>query len=133
VFKNSDKVAHNTNLSPFNPRNRAFNQVIPPGGRIDYEFKVAEAHPTTVACNVHTWMKSYIIVRDGPYAAVSRPDGSFALENLPVGEHEFRVRHDRGFVTKATLGGRPVEWDKGLAKFTIRPGKNDLGEIKLRF
>lgn len=133
VVKNSDPVSHNSNIASVTRQNPAFNQIIPAEGTAKYTFKAAENFPVTVSCNIHPWMKSYVIVRDDPYAAASATDGSFEIKNLPVGDYVFQVRHDSGYVTKATVGGKAVEWKKGEAKFSVKPGDNDLGEIKVKF
>jgi hypothetical protein len=56
---------------------------------------------------------------------VSKPDGSFKIEKLPVGELEFQVWHERsGYVATP-------EWSRGRFEMEIKPGANDLGTIKL--
>jgi plastocyanin len=132
-IKNSDNASHNSNITSVTGQNPAFNQIIPTGGTAKYTFKAAENFPVTVSCNIHPWMKAYVIVRDDPYVAVSKPDGTFEIKNLPVGDYEFQIRHDSGYITKATLGSKSVEWKRGVAKFSIKPGDNDLGEIKVKF
>jgi plastocyanin len=133
IVKNSDPVSHNSNIASVTGQNPAFNQIIPTAGTAKYTFKAAENFPVTVSCNIHPWMKSYVIVREDPYAAVSAKDGTFEIKNLPVGDYTFQVRHDSGYVTKATVDGKAAEWKKGEAKFSIKPGDNDLGEIKVKF
>lgn len=133
IVKNSDPVSHNSNIASVTGQNPAFNQIIPTDGTAKYTFKAAENFPVTVSCNIHPWMKGYVIVRDDPYAVASSADGSFEIKNLPVGDYEFQVRHDSGYITKATVGGKAVEWKKGVAKFSVKPGDNDLGEIKVKF
>jgi hypothetical protein len=55
---------------------------------------------------------------------VSGPDGSFTLPNLPPGDWDFQVWHERaGFVTA---------WPKGQFKKTIAAGDNVLGTIQLK-
>jgi plastocyanin len=133
VVKNSDPVGHNSNITPLNDKNKAFNQILPAGASAKYSFKAAESLAVSVACNIHPWMKALVIVRDDPYAAVSQPDGTFEIKNLPVGTFDFQVRHDSGYVTKPTVNGKAVEWKRGIAELPIKPGDNDLGEIKIKF
>ena len=60
---------------------------------------VEERLPGLVDCNIHPWMKGYLLVRDNPYMAVTGNDGSFLIANLPAGEWEFQAWHERsGFV-----------------------------------
>ena len=133
VVKNSDPVAHNSNITPFNDRNSAFNRILAAGASTDYTFKAAESLAVPVACNVHPWMRAFVIVREDPYAAVSQPDGTFEIKNLPVGKFDFQVRHDSGYITKPTVNGKQVEWQKGIATLPIKAGDNDLGEIRIKF
>ena len=48
----------------------------------------------TVKCDVHSWMRAYVFVSPGPFATVTGPDGSFAIEGLPPGEHAVRIWHE---------------------------------------
>jgi hypothetical protein len=74
-------------------------------------------------------MKGYILPRNNPYAAVSKEDGTFKIEKLPVGELEFQVWQERmGYVD---LPSAKPAMPKGRFKITIKPGANDLGVIKV--
>ena len=64
------------------------------------------------------------MIHGNPYVAVSQPDGSFTLPDLPPGEWEFRVWHERA--------GYVRHWPQGRFKRVIQPGENDLGTIRLK-
>lgn len=120
---NSDAVAHNMNLQPIG--DSGANPLIPPGGAIDHTFNRPQSIPVPVTCNIHPWMKGYILPRDNPYFAVTKPDGSFEIANLPSGELEFQAWQEKcGYLA---LDG----WEKGRFKLTIQPGDNDLGVKKV--
>ena len=124
VLKNTDPVAHNTNLQP--PGDTAINPLIPGGGAADYKFNRAANVPVPVSCNIHPWMKGYFLPRDNPYAAVSKADGTVELKNLPVGEIELRCWHEnQGYLAAKS------DWVKGKFTLTIKEGDNDLGAIKV--
>ena len=72
---------------------KAANTVEGKGLAVNY--KISESLPLKVACDFHPWMQAYWMVVDHPYAAVTDKDGKFTIPNLPVGEHEFRVWHER--------------------------------------
>jgi plastocyanin len=98
-----DAVAHNTHTYPL--KNPATNVLIAPntpegkGQKIDC--KTAETLPLKVTCDFHPWMAAYWMVVDHPYAAVTDKDGKFTIPNLPAGEHEFRVWHEKvGYINR---------------------------------
>jgi plastocyanin len=129
-IKNSDPVAHNTNIVG---RNLQVNPLIPAGSASDQKIEAPENLPANVSCNIHPWMKARVVVRSSPYFAISKKDGSFEIKNLPAGDLEFVVYHERsGFVQDAETKSGKVNWPKGVMKVTIEPGKDtDLGDIKL--
>ena len=47
-----------------------------------------------VVCNIHPWMKAYILSLDHPYMAVTGEDGTFEIKNMPAGQHEFQFWHE---------------------------------------
>jgi len=133
IIENADPVAHNPNIESVTGQNEALVQPLAAGAKAAYRLRAPENFPLRLRDNIHPWMQGNLYARDNPYGAVTDVDGKFTIKNLPVGELEFLVRHDSGYVAKATLGGEPVDWKKGVAKFEIKPGKNDLGEILVRY
>jgi len=130
-IRNSDPVAHNTNLTVL--KNLAFNQIVPNDSPLTKTFEKRESYPSSFACNIHTWMKGYVLIRDNPYMAVTAADGNFEIANLPAGEHEFIFWHEAKGNMKnlAFEGGKTSK--KGRAKLTIPAGETlDLGEIKVK-
>ncbi len=98
-----DNIAHNTHTYPI--KGTAKNVLIAPntpeGKGEPFDCKVGESLPFKVACDFHSWMNAYWLVVDHPYAAVTDKEGNFTIPNLPVGEHEFRVWHERvGYVER---------------------------------
>jgi hypothetical protein len=94
VIKNSDPIGHNTSITP--PGQQGINPLLPAGGEAEYKFAKAVASPVDVTCSIHPWMKAYIMARDDPYFAVTKPDGSFEIANLPAGEDiEFQIWQER--------------------------------------
>ena len=133
-IKNSDSdgVAHNTNATLV--ANDSFNIQLPVGTAQDIKpLANMEPVPATIVCNIHTWMKGYLVVLATPYVAVSDENGKFEIKNLPAGkEFEFQVWQEKpGNVTKAKIDGKDAGWTRGRFKYTIKAGNNDLGEIKL--
>lgn len=123
-LKNSDPVAHNVRIAGFS---NAFNQTIPAGDEagLMYEFRSPENLPAQVACDFHGWMSAWILPLNHPWGAVTDADGHFAIENLPDGDWEFVVWHERhGYINRAfkltARHGQVVEqiFDADAAKLT---------------
>ncbi|MFM9117013.1 MAG: hypothetical protein ACKOU6_12730, partial [Planctomycetota bacterium] len=123
LIKNSDPVGHNTSFSP--RKNPAFNLTIPSGQSLMYAPKVEEDQPFSVACSVHPWMKSWMMLRNNGYFAVTKADGTFEIPNLPAGvDLEFRVWQEKlTFVQKVNVNGKPEKWSKGRFKQRLTAGE----------
>jgi len=133
--KNSDPppASHNTNAAL---ASAPFNVIISPNTSIDKQIDSAESSPAVVTCNVHPWMKGYLLVQTHPYFAVTDKDGSFELKNVPAGVPvEFQVWHE---ASTANNGGvavnRPdLKWqNNGRFTVTLEPEQTlDLKDLKV--
>ena len=106
LVKNSDPIGHNTAMKP--RKNAASDLLIPGGGEAVYQAKKEEDQPFPVSCAIHPWMKSNIIFRKNSYYAVTKPDGTFEIPNLPAGvELEFRAWQEKAnFIQSVTVNGK---------------------------
>jgi len=130
VLKNSDSVGHNSNVATL--KNPPSNSLIPAGGETTVTFANDEAIPAQVTCNIHPWMKSWLVVRNNPYAAVSKADGSFEIKNVPVGEVELQMWHEKaGYIGEIKVGGTAEKTAKGRKKVKVAAAGTDLGEMTL--
>ena len=85
-IKNSDQTLHNVNSK--SKINESFNSAQPAGvPDIERSFTSAEA-PFYVKCDVHPWMKAWIMVADHPYFAITDENGCFRIDNIPAGNYE---------------------------------------------
>lgn len=101
LVKNGDQVTHNAHTYPI--RNAAFNQMIPGHERSGTAFVYArpEIAPVAVKCDLHPWMRAWHLPLDHPYGALTDKAGFFEISNLPAGEHQFRVWHEKaGFLDR---------------------------------
>jgi plastocyanin len=90
---NTDTADHNIHDMPSN--NPAFNESQTPTDQpVTKKFSNAEMM-IPVQCNQHPWMRAYINVMSHSYFAVSGPDGSFEIKNLPPGEYTIAAVHER--------------------------------------
>jgi hypothetical protein len=82
-----------------------------------------EASPVPVSCSIHPWMKAYMLPRKDKYFAVTGPDGSFEIANLPAGEEvEIQVWHERaaGANGALVLPNKELKWsNKGRFKVKL--------------
>jgi hypothetical protein len=71
-----------------------------------------------VGCDVHPWMRSYISVVNHPFFAVTKEDGTYEIKNVPAGEYEVEVFHEKlkTQTGKATVkAGEPAKLDLTFA------------------
>jgi plastocyanin len=130
ILKNSDSVGHNSNVATL--KNPPSNSLIAAGSESTITFKAEEAIPAQVTCNIHPWMKAWVLVRPNPYAAVSLADGSFEIKNVPAGDIELQLWHEKaGYIGEISVKGKAEKIAKGRKKIKVAAGDNDLGEMVL--
>ena len=129
---NPDDVGHNANLSFFN--NKQQNLMIPAAQEKDVALEKSEPAPIPVDCNIHPWMKAYVVVLDHPFAAVSDENGEMTIKGLPAGEElVFRAYHESGSIKEVVIGGKKDVWKRSRFEMEIEPGMNDLGTVVVEF
>lgn len=130
LLKNSDPVGHNSKIDAL--INPAINVLIPPGGAAPTNFSQEEGLPMRVGCNIHPWMGGWVVLKAHPYAAASDEKGTFEIKNVPAGtELEFVFWQEKaGYLKNAAFKGGKAD-TKGRFKITLKPGVNDLGDIKV--
>lgn len=131
-IRNSDDVGHNTNISGQN----GFNQTIASGATTPFPVKKEEAVPVPVRCSIHPWMISYLLPRSNAYFAVTAPDGSFEIPNLPAGEKlEIQVWHEHasggnGALFVDTPEGKKLNWsNKG--RFIVTLEEDEVRDLPI--
>ena len=94
VFDSRDPVGHNDHKYPI--RNPTYGRAIHTKDRPEkIRFRVSERIPMKVGCDVHPWMSAWWLVLDHPYSAITDRDGKFTIKDLPPGDHEFVVWHEK--------------------------------------
>ncbi len=128
---NSDDVGHNANMQFL--KNSPANPNVPPKGKHDVKLESEEPAPIPVDCNIHPWMRAYVIVQEHPYVAVSDADGNLEIKDLPTGDLTFRVFHEAvdGVLKEVKVDGKAVEWKANRFEVKIKGGANDMGKVEL--
>jgi hypothetical protein len=92
--------------------------------------------PIGVHCSIHPWMISYMVVRENKYYAVTAPDGSFEIPNLPAGEEvEIQIWHEsatgsQGALVITTDAAKELKWS-GKGRIKIKLEENEVREIDI--
>lgn len=127
---NPDMVGHNANLGFFN--NNQQNFTIAAGQEKSVLLVKDEPAPIPVECNIHPWMKGYIVVLDHPFAAASDENGELTIKGLPAGKKlVFRAYQEAGSIKEVKINGKDEEWSRSRFEVDIKPGLNDLGTVVL--
>lgn len=97
-IRNSDNTTHNVNF--VTRLNDDFNKSQNSKGQVDEftsHFKRQEIGRAALKCDIHSWMECRVHVFEHPYFAVSKADGTFAInaEGLPDGEYELEAYHPK--------------------------------------
>ena len=126
---NSDSVAHN--VAVYARRNQPFSIVVPQNEPLERQFNRSELLPVRIDCSIHAWMRAYLVITDHPYSAVSDKDGNFVIENLPQGNWDFRIWHERSGYIKTLHAKTTHELNRGTLSLTIE-SVTDLGDLKTK-
>jgi hypothetical protein len=128
----TDPIGHNTKLDLL--KNVSFNQSVNSVTPLSKKFDKSEPIPLAAACSIHPWMKSYVLIRDNPYMAVTGKDGSFEIKNIPAGANEFIFWHESvGNLKNLSLGSAGKTDRKGRAKLKITAGETlKLGDVIIK-
>ncbi len=127
--RSSDPVLHNAHpVLVAEPEVSIANLALAlPGQTIDLTRRLAAALPASgealvrLGCDVHPWMRGWLVVLDHPYAAVTGADGRFGIAAVPAGSYTLALWHE-------TLGRaeRPVTVPPGATvsiDFTLSSGR----------
>lgn len=110
-FLNSDLLLHNIHSRSIgNPR---FNRTQPKGRTIPISF--AKPEIVRIECDLHSWMRAWVVVVEHPFHAVTNDQGEFALDNVPPGKYVLQMwQESLGTMTKEVTVG-----DKGVTSVTV--------------
>ena len=114
-FLNSDRLLHN--VRSVGKENPPFNRAQPHARSISFTFKQPEL--LRVDCDLHSWMRGWVVVAEHPFYALTNEQGEFTLENVPRGKYMLQVwQESLGNVTQEVVVG-----DKGATTVSVGMGK----------
>lgn len=114
-FLNSDRLLHNVRSA--GKENPPFNRAQPHARSISFSFKQPEI--LRIDCDLHSWMRGWVVVAEHPFYAITDEQGEFSVENVPRGKYKLQVWHEiLGTVTQDVIVG-----DKGMTPISVIMGK----------
>jgi len=100
--RSSDPVLHNAHsVLVADPEVSIANLALAvPGQTMDLTRRLAATLPASgealvrLGCDVHPWMRGWLVVLEHPYAAVTGADGRFAIVAVPAGSYTLALWHE---------------------------------------
>jgi len=96
---NSDKALHNVRAQAGDVK--LMNYAMPIPGHV-VPTKLQKDGMFKVSCDVHPWMRAWLVVLPTAAFAVTGEDGRYGIADLPPGRHRIKIWHER-------LGEREAE------------------------
>lgn len=117
-FLNGDTVAHNV-FWPSISGNKALRHnmtIVSPTQKKSFEFN--DVGTAQLLCNLHPEMIGYIVVVPTPYFALTGPDGSFSIKDVPAGTYTLKTWSEDGKPTaqSITVGDGTTNVDVSVKK-----------------
>lgn len=113
--RNSDQTLHNVravaNGKPL------FNMAQPPSMPPVSKPTPSDVEMIQLKCDVHPWMKAFVVVSQHPYFSTTGDDGAFSIAGLPAGTYTLEAWHE-------TLGTK-------TAQVTVKDG--DTADVSFEF
>ncbi len=96
LVKNSDKILHNVHTHPGKTGNSVANIAQP---KFKKKLRMSTRYfkkpgIVKVTCDVHDWMRGYVVAAENPYAVVTGAGGKFEIKDVPAGDYELEVWHE---------------------------------------
>lgn len=99
-FKNADQTMHNVHA--FSGTKTLFNAPQQPkAAPMDKEVKASDV--VKLQCDVHPWMRGYVVYGKSPLYAVSKADGTFEIKDVPPGKYTVEAWHEKLGTQKAEI------------------------------
>jgi plastocyanin len=99
-IKNQDGTLHNVHT--FKGTETWFNQAQPKGSP-EISKELEDTKVIKFTCDVHPWMRGFVVASSHPFFAVSGKDGTFAIEKVPAGKYDVEAWHPTYGLKKASV------------------------------
>lgn len=132
-FPNHDPFNHNVfSLSEENPFDLGLY-----GRGESRTVRFPRAGVVRVYCNVHAQMSALVVVRDNPYFSQPAGDGSFSLPDVPPGEYQLHLWHERApevvrAISVPPGGMRDLSLELDARGYRFKPHLNKHGQPYLQ-
>src|SRR5437764_717248 len=63
-------------------------------GTVTYTGQLPQRAKVPITCDLHSWMKSWVVVAEHPYYAVTDAAGAFRIAAVPPGKYRLRMWHE---------------------------------------
>lgn len=93
---NRDPVLHNIHTYEIIGRVRVtiFNEAQPTQGyTFKKKIKMRRSPIMKIECDAHNFMHAWMLVLKNPYYAITAPDGSYSIDQIPAGKYKVTVWH----------------------------------------
>jgi plastocyanin len=97
IVKNSDKILHNVHTRPGKSGNSVANIAQP---KFKKKLKMSKRYfkkpgIVGISCDVHDWMKGWVVSTKTPFVAVSGDGGKFKIAGVPDGSYTVEIWHEK--------------------------------------
>jgi plastocyanin len=99
-IKNQDATLHNVHT--FKGNETWFNQAQPKGSP-EISKELEDTKLIKFTCDVHPWMRGFVVVSSHPFFAVTGKDGTFSIDKVPAGKYDIEAWHPHYGLKKATV------------------------------
>ena len=114
-FLNCDRLLHNVKSA--GKENPPFNRAQPHARSISFKFKKPEI--LRVDCDLHSWMRGWVVVAENPFYSVTNEQGEFILDNVPPVKYTLQIwQESLGTMTQELVVGT-----KGTTTVTVMMAK----------
>lgn len=99
---NTDLTLHNVHA--YGGADSLFNQALPKQAAPIEKKLPDESTIVKLACDLHPWMRGFVVVVENPFFAATEPGGEFSIGGVPPGTYELRTWHSQyGWKKKALV------------------------------